>query len=212
MGIIGRIRGEKKCSQCGKPATLKVKRGVHLCVDCYNRLLEADGRRRIDALDMLHRSNNQLLGMMETVAGMPPGFYPRHEVREPAPVIQTGPVTQNITIKDNAIGVLNTGTIHSLDVSVGVLGAAGRGDMAAALKEFVEAAANDESISRDDRDELLEDVDMLMGVIGAPAEQRRLGLARTVIKRVTEIAAGINAVALAWDRLEPLVRHVLQLT
>lgn len=203
----------KKCGQCGKPSVTKVN-GVPLCVDCYKILMEAEALRQraaVDALDVLHRSDNQLLGMMETVAGVSPGLFPRYEIQPPTPVVNAGPVTHNISIKDNVIGVLNTGTIDHLSASVGSISASGHGDLASALKEFIETVANDEAIDDDDKRELLEDVDVIVGEVLVSPERRRLGLVKTAVKRIAELAAGIAVIGTAWDTLEPLVMQVLGL-
>lgn len=126
--------------------------------------------------------------------------------------MHTGPVTHNINIRDNVIGVLNTGTLGHLDASVGSIGAAGHEDLASALKEFVEVVANDEDIADDDKSEILEDVDVIIGEVLEAPDRRRLGLARTAFKRVTELAGGITTITVAWEKLEPLVRHILGLT
>jgi hypothetical protein len=113
---------------------------------------------------------------------------------------------QNVDIHDNAIGVLNTGTIQHLDARIGEVRMGGNRELAEALSAFVEAAANEDELEAADRQELLEQVDLILEQARMPEGARKTGLVRGAIRSIGEIAATVTAVGAAWDRLEPLLR------
>jgi hypothetical protein len=201
----------RRCGNCGQRPPIVTVNGVPLCVDCY-RVLQAAERDRIEAhaqvADEMARMLNFMGGQIESAVGMP-GLVPRYQLRAPAPLVNTGPIMQNITIHDNAIGVLNTGTIEHLDQTVGTLRAGGAEDLADALATFIETAANADALNNEDKRELLDGIDLILQEAAQPEEKQHRGVLKTVLTRVTEMAATVATVAEAWQRLEPLLRHAV---
>mgnify|MGYP003403628520 FL=1 len=78
--------------------------------------------------------------------------------------------------------------------------------LAEALAVFVETAANADELDPDDREELLEQVDLILEQARMPEGSRKPGLLRGAIRSVGEIASTVTAIGAAWDRLEPLIR------
>lgn len=194
------------CGHCGEHPAIGAVNGLPLCIDCFSRLQAADEQRIRTALevqDALGREANFLGGMIEQTVGIP-GLVPRFQPRERPAV---GPVTQNFSIHDNAIGVLNTGTIQHLDQEIGTLRGGGDVELADALKGFVEAAANEEGLSDEDKRELLEGIELILEQATAAPERQRRGLLRTVLARIKEVAGTVAVVAAGWQHLEPLLKR-----
>jgi len=81
-----------------------------LCLDCHLKLVQATTLEN----DMLTREMNFLIGMAEATSGVY-GAIPKYPERK---VVQMGNVAlNNIKIDRSSIGVLNTGTIGTLDAA-----------------------------------------------------------------------------------------------
>ena len=117
-----------KCYQCGKPAMFKVgKEEVPLCLDCNLKLTQMSQMQ----LEANERMINFLSDQMDYSIGLPvsgPRFPPRKS-------IHVGGINlNNIKVDNSTIGVLNTGNIESVDVSVTSLQQSGNSQLANAIK------------------------------------------------------------------------------
>lgn len=184
---------------------------LHLCLECRGRLMALQ-RQQVENLstaqDAFARQENHLLGMMEMTTGMPAGFFPRRSVRAAPMHVQTGPVVQHISIHDNNIGVLNTGTVEHLNTTIGTLQASGQPDFADALRQFADTVVNDDSLPEETRREILEGVEFVTQEAAAPEQQRRTGLLRSILTNTAQLASTVVAVDQAWHALEPHLRSL----
>lgn len=183
--------------------------GHNLCVDCNAKVMAAERDRQAmlaTASDHNARMINFLMGQMEATTGLH-GLYPRIQVPDPAPVVQTGPVNlHNINIDNSVVGALNTGTVQQLDVSISDIRTAGGQDLAEAIKDFTEAAlAPTTEIDDEERQRILEEMTFLTDEIKRPPEERKAGMARMVMQRLKETATTVTALSVAWQHLEPLL-------
>src|SRR2546422_8048925 len=112
-----------RCSECSSPAKVAVD-GHPLCVEHYRMFEEAQSIRLRNILAY----RNELVGQMEVGGGLPAGAL---GYRTPRPVFQTGPTTNhNIRIDRSVVGVINTGHIDRLRISLSEI--QNRGDEATA--------------------------------------------------------------------------------
>src|SRR3972149_2740749 len=101
-----------KCYNCANPAMFLVgpeNAPVPLCLDCKARFVQSIALQN----DMLEREMNFLIGMAESTTGVY-GVMPKFPQRQ---VVQLENMTlNNIKVDRSTIGVLNTGTIGTVDV------------------------------------------------------------------------------------------------
>jgi hypothetical protein len=125
-----------KCHNCGKPPMYMVGpegQQAPLCLDCYIRWQNM----MLQQQEMHEREMNYLTDEMESLVGMH-GILPRYPERRR--IIQTGGVIlNNIHVSNSEIGVLNTGTIHSMDATVTIMKTEGNQLLANVLATLSEA-------------------------------------------------------------------------
>jgi len=134
---------------------------------------------------------------LDMAAGLP-GFTPRFPPR-PRPVVITGnTVLNNIKIANSQIGIVNTGTIGTIDNAVGLIRESGNQDVAKMLATMTEALANDAAIDRRTRDEALELLSAVATEAATPKEARRVTVARALLVDLSQILGGAGAAAQLW--------------
>ena len=93
--LLGEHRERPICGHCSQHPSIVEVNGLPLCLDCWGRLQAAERTRIETALqvgDELSRMLNFTAGQIEAAVGMP-GIVPRIALRQPAPFVQTGPMT-----------------------------------------------------------------------------------------------------------------------
>jgi hypothetical protein len=123
-----------------------------LCLDCYIRLEDLHLRK----LEDLEREYNLSVDRAEAITGMY-GITPKFPERRPRTILRTGSVVlNNINVSNSEVGVLNTGTIQSVDSTVTVLKNEGNAQLAAAISVLSEAVIKSVEVSRDQKNQILE--------------------------------------------------------
>lgn len=121
-----------KCHQCSKPAMHLVGSGnaqVPLCLDCNLKHVQLITMQN----DMLERQMNYLTDYMDMVVGLP-GLSPKFPERKNVTI--GGITLNNIKIDRSTVGVVNTGSIETVDSAVTVLKQSGDPQLAAAFLEL----------------------------------------------------------------------------
>ena len=123
------------CQQCGRPAIIEYQGGLRFCLDCNIKFSQTQEM----ILYRLEREHNRLLDEIDLISGIPStgGRYPE---RKP-PVTMSG-TFNSIRIDRSNVGVVNTGSIQSVQVSLAGIQQAGDAALAMALKEITEAVIN----------------------------------------------------------------------
>ena len=198
------------CTQCSAhPPMFEYEGGHKLCVDCNAKVMAAERDRQsmlATASDHNARMINFLMGQMESTTGLH-GLYPRIQVPDPAPVVQTGPVSlHNINVDNSVVGAINTGTIQQLDVSISDIRATGEDGLAEAIKVFTATVlAPTVEIEVENRQQILEEMTFLTEEIKRPSQERKIGLARMIMSHLKESASTVTELSVAWSHLEPLL-------
>src|SRR5258706_533852 len=101
-----------QCVQCGRPAIVGYQGGLNFCVDCNLKYQQAQEM----ILYRMERQHNLLMDDMDMISGIPStgGRYPE---RRP-PVMMNAPTFSTIRIDRSNVGVVNTGSIESVQVSL----------------------------------------------------------------------------------------------
>jgi hypothetical protein len=186
-----------RCGQCGRPAVVEGK-VVQLCVECHYKLQVANTLAlRLAAIGM-----NYAAAEMDHVTGLR-NFTPRMQV----PDIPKGPIIlNNIKVDNSVVGSINTGSVQTVDVSITYLKNAGNDKVGNALKALTEAIANEASVSKKDKDDMLDQVAYLSEQASSAANDRKPGMIKATFGALTQAAATVSAIASAWSAAEPLLK------
>lgn len=185
------------CSQCHRPAILSID-DLPLCVPCYYQFQVAQTLGfRIQAIGLNHAAAS-----MDSMTGLG-HITPRMQV----PDIPQGPVIlNNIKVDNSVVGSINTGNVHSIDVSVTVLKEAGNQQVSEALKALAEIIANNQAVPTADKNQMLDQVAYLGEQAVAAAKDRRPGMIQAAFTSITKGAGAVEAVAIAWQAAAPLLK------
>jgi hypothetical protein len=193
-----------KCHQCSRPAMFLVGpegQQVPLCLDCNVKLQALQNQR----LENNERMMNFLAAQVEMTAGIP-GLVPRFPARTRPIAVHTGDlVTNNLTIADSNIGVLNTGSIGSVDSAIGVLYSAGDQQVADSFRAFTEALVQIEEVQAEQKNHLLELLSVLSAEATVPAERRRKSAMRPLLTEIATLCSGVASLAALYALFFPAI-------
>ena len=178
---------------------------LFLCLDCNLKYEQAQSLE----FDRTTRHMNFLLAQAEATMGLQ-GILPRHEMPQ-RPVYHVGDTTlNNIKIDRGSIGVLNTGTIGTVDGAITVLRQHGEADVADTIARFTEAVVAERHLNADQKDEVLELLSVLATEATAPREQRRSSAMRAMIVPLATLVGGAAGLCQLWQQLEPTILGLFQ--
>lgn len=188
-----------KCYQCGKPAMFKVgTKEIPLCLDCNLKLTQLSTMQ----LESNERMINFLSDEMDYIVGLPtsgPRFPPRKSI------YVEGVNLNNIKINNSTIGVLNTGNIESVDVSVTSLQQSGDNQLAEAIKELTNAVVASTELQNDAKNQLIEIISVISAEATAPPERQRKGVVKVLteqLKNILQISAQLTQI---WSVCGPII-------
>jgi hypothetical protein len=120
-----------------------------------------------------------------------------------------GPVVlNNIKVDNSTIGAINTGNVHSIDVSLTHLHNAGNDRARDALKEVTEAVLKDPTLQETLKQELLEQIAFLGEQSTVAAKDRKPGLIKASLDSIGRTAATATALTTIWQTVDPILRSV----
>jgi hypothetical protein len=185
------------CCQCHKPA-IAVSGGIALCVDCFYKLQVAQTlAARLAIINM-----NFAADQMDHVSGLK-NFTPKMQV----PDLPKGPIIlNNIKVDNSVVGTINTGNVQTIDVSITYLENAGNTTVSNTLKLLTEAIANEGSISKVEKDHMLDQVAYLSEQ-AVNVKDRKPGMIKAAFGALTQTANSVTAIATAWNAAEPLLKN-----
>ena len=110
---------------------------------------------------------------------------PKFPGRIPKVTFHSGEMTTNhIRIEKSNVGVLNTGTIHSLDNAIGCLKNEGGSKTAEAFKCIAEKTTEAHGLDTDSRNKILEFLSVLSSEAVAPKDHRKKGPMLTLLREL----------------------------
>ncbi len=110
-------------------------------------------------------------------------------------------------ISGGVIGALNTGgvqIVESIDQTIGQLLNVGADDLGKALKALTEEISSS-TLSEQQRNELLEQVEELGRQAILPAEQRRKGIIKPLVDSLAGVCSGAGGLAAVWQMWGPTI-------
>ncbi len=187
------------CGQCGKPAVAQVS-GVPICIDHYTAFLTAQTTLLRHQMAMINYTEQQMASM----SGMP---WSANQINIPS--LPSAPITlNNIRLENSSVGAINTGNVRDIEVNLGRLQNAGSENATKALKVFTEAVIADESISENQKHELLEQIAYLSGQATASAQDRKPAIIKPTLSALSQSATAIGSLATAWQVLGPILQSI----
>lgn len=182
-----------KCSQCGKKAMYMVK-GHYLCLDCYFKFQSITQQE----IAILTAQENNLLGVMESTAGLPLGTLPRSQTPKQTPIIN-----RSINIENSTVGAVNTGYINNMKVNLSEISKSANQELAELIKllnTFTEEIVKEENISNKIRNEVLEQIDFIVNQL-AGKETPKKGIIKSVINHIPVLISNTDYLLKIWDNI-----------
>lgn len=196
-----------KCYQCPSPAMYQVgDQGVPLCLNCYLKVAHIDQQQ----LENHERMLNYLRDEMAYVVGMPVLGGPRFPAR-PNPVHVGDVRLNNISVSNSVVGTINTGSIGSLDQSISALVQLNEPTLAQAFKGLSEAILQSGDLTRNQRNELIEALNVISREAATPPETRQNTVAVSLLERAEKITSMANDISEVCQRYWPAIAAVFSL-
>ncbi len=173
---------------------------IPLCLDCYVQFSQLMDRQT----ENLERQLNYLAEGIEMTVGMP-GLSPRFPLRPPRTVLAGLTTLNHMHISNSNIGVLNTGTIGTIDGAVGIMLSGGEQKAAQAFKTMTEAVASASDLATPDKNKTLELLSVVAAEGAAPKEKRRSEAMRTLLRDVSSALSGSAALVRLWEAVKPVI-------
>lgn len=195
-----------KCNQCNNPAMFFVGEGdaqTPLCLDHYFRFMQALAIRA----DMLERQVNFAAQQLDLAVGIP-GLTPKYPERRP---VLIGDMTlNNIKVDKSNIGVINTGTIGTVDAAITVLKETGEQRVATAIQKLTEATLASKDTSEEIRQQVVEILSVLATEASIPKERRRTTVAKRLLVDLATIVSGVASLALLWQQYGSVIENLFK--
>jgi len=178
---------------------------LFLCVDCNLKYEQAQTLE----FERLALQQNYLIDQMEAMVGVP-GANARYELPK-RPVYRVGDTTlNNITVDRSNIGILNTGSIGTVDGAVTVLKRHGDDEAARALVQLTEAVVTERQIGVEQKNQILELLSVLSTEAAAPKEQRRSAGMKQILLHISTLVGGAAGLLQLWQQLQPAISALFE--
>lgn len=188
------------CLQCGRPAAVGYSDGRNFCLDCNLKFQQAQEM----IIYRLEREHNRIMDQADMITGIPSvgGRYP--ERRPPVTMANT---FNTIRIDGSNVGVVNTGTVQSVQVSLTGIQLGGNPALAAALKEMTEAVINSADLQPAQKNDAVQMLNTVATEAAKPADQRHTAVVRIVLAGFSETVKVGASLSALWDRLGPVITN-----
>lgn len=204
----GRASGRVgKCSQCDKPAVVKYADKIPLCADCYHKVAQANFMEQQAMHSKLSWVASNLNLIEQDLYLGCGGLLPLKQMTIPQPPSAGSSYTfSQIQVSDSNVGVINPGTLFTLNTSIEVMQNRGDSELAKAVKELTQAVLDDKQITNDLKKEIAEQLEFLVAEAVADREKRRVGVIKGVMSHIGKAISISAALLTIWDKVEPLFR------
>ena len=184
-----------ECIHGGKPAIVQ-----DLCVEHYYMLMQANHIQ----LSWAAAHINALSDILDAGAG-----YLVHHARIEIPQLPnniSNISTQNyINISRSLIKVLNTGTINNLNSGIALMEGQDKADVAASIKDFIQATNKSKQITIEMKKEILEQLDVLIAQLNTEERSRSIGLIKSILAGITNTVTGTAALLTLWEHVSTIL-------
>jgi acyl carrier protein len=117
-----------------------------------------------------------------------------------------------INISGGQVGNLNLGKLRgNVKANLSSLVSQGGDEVAESFAKLLDAVQNNKSLSQTDRNASLEQIEELSRQAGLPADQRKVGIAQSLITSLTSLLGGVDSLALLWSQCVSIARDIFGL-
>jgi hypothetical protein len=195
----------KRCQHCGKPATICITHArkpgeLYLCVDCN---LKSELAESLEFQRLAHQMNF-VAAAFEATSGLP-GLVPRMPVPQIPPFRVGDMKVHNINVDNSVVGVLNTGSIQTVDNAVTVLKRRGADEIGLALAEFTQRVIDANNVDNETKNRVVEILSAVAEEATKPEGERRLGVIRPLLLELSTAVSGLADLAQLWQQYGPLI-------
>jgi hypothetical protein len=135
------------------------------------------------------------------------GLLPLKQMTIPQPLSAGSSYTfSQIQVYDSNVGVINSGTLLTLDTSIEVMQNRGDSELANAVKELSQAVLDDKQITNDLKQEIAEQLEFLVTEALASKDKQRKGLARRIMSDISQSIATVAGLLTIWNTVQPLLQ------
>lgn len=121
-----------------------------------------------------------------------------------------GVTLNNISIDNSVVGVLNTGSIETVDAAVTTLNRSGETDIAQALIDLTQAIASNKEATDETKNDILEILSVVSSEATAPKEERRSSAMKPMLREMSTLLSGAASLSQLWDRYGPVLTAFFQ--
>lgn len=170
-----------QCNQCSRPAICSIQ-GHPLCVEHAAMFAQVQNAQN-DNMRLKMAVINDLENSMDASIGLAPRrpmqIPPRNLIHAPRTTVND----HSIRIDRSTIGVLNTGTIGTLNASVSLLEKSNPQD-ALQIKSLIEAISRNQELEQQARKGAIEQISYLLSQVSIPAVQRNNSVLKTILAAI----------------------------
>ena len=198
-----------KCSQCDKPAIIKYADKIPLCADCYHKVAQANFMEQQAKHNQLSWLASQInLTEQHLYQGMG-GILPLKQMQIPQPPSAGINYSySNIEISDSAVGVINPGTLYTINTSIDVMQNRGDNELAAAIKDLTQEVVNSKEIQDDIKKEIAELLQFLASEGSASKDTRNKSVIKQVLDRLGKLIPVATTAWSIWVTVQPLLQSL----
>lgn len=196
-----------ECNQCGKPAVQEYN-GNPLCVSCLSKIagiMHKEEEIRQRELIILMQQEQAIEADMNEIVGLPRPA-PKYNFEHLRPPSQN--TYHSITVNDSVVGNINTGEVHTIEVSMSHIAEKGNVELADTLKSLTESVISSNELAVETKNEILENISFVAQQVGLPEGQRKKGLMKSVLRGIQSSIAQTADLVTIWKAIEPLLRQV----
>lgn len=172
-------------------------RQVPLCIDCKLKIDQIAAIQNEQSERMINYLTDQMYGM----AGLP-NTGPRFPEKQIIKV--EGATLNNIHIENSQVGVVNTGSVQTIDAAVTNIKEGGDEILSTALVKITEAVLASRDLTDEQQSDALEILSTISGEATVPKEQRRKATIRPLIQELSGIFQGSAALVAIYENVRPI--------
>jgi hypothetical protein len=174
---------------------------IPLCLSCYTQWQQINFRN----IEITREEMNHIDDEIYNMFGVSNGKYPTKQ-----PVFVSKPITNNhIIIKENQIGILNTGHINNINQNIDNLIGNSASDLANKIKDFIQTVVDETSFSNEQKNEILENLEFISSELLQTKEKRKTSIIYTLLSKTNSIVNTSASIYTLWQALEILVNKFI---
>jgi hypothetical protein len=185
-----------KCCYCDKIAAYRIggsESELLLCLDCRLKLEHANALEFQRTVQQL----NFVAAAFEATSGLP-GLVPRIPTPQ-VPPLQVGSMNvNNFNVDNSVVGVLNAGSIQSVNNAITVLRQHGSDNVANAIADFTQRLVDSTEVDNDTKNRVVEILSAVAEEVAKPETERRRGVIRPLLNEVSTAVSGLADLTQLW--------------